>query len=113
MPADTIAAARILRPTRAEIRLSAVRKNLRKLKSTAAPARLLFVVKANAYGHGAVELTAWRSAKTGLGLRRVSVEEGLALRAGGITSPVLVWAAFIPLKVSWRPDADLMVTIVA
>ncbi|MDO8803913.1 MAG: alanine racemase, partial [Elusimicrobiota bacterium] len=113
MPAAPIAAARILRPTRAEIRLSAVRKNLQKLKETAAPARLLFVVKANAYGHGALELArlaeredlAW-----GYGVS--SVEEGLALRAGGIASPVLVLGSLYPFESFVEAiSADLMVTI--
>lgn len=113
MPADTIAAARLLRPTRAEIRLSAVRKNLQKLKSVAAPARLLFVVKANAYGHGALELgrLAERE-KLAWGFGVSSVEEGLALRAGGIKSPVLVLGSLYPFESFVEAlNADLMVTI--
>ncbi len=88
-----------LRPTVAEIRLSAVRKNLQKLKNTAAPARLLFVVKANAYGHGAAEL-AGLAEREGLawGFGVSSVEEGLALRAAGLKSPVLVLGSLYPFE---------------
>ncbi|OGR68035.1 MAG: alanine racemase [Elusimicrobia bacterium GWC2_61_19] len=102
-----------LRPTIAEIRLSAVRRNLQKLKKTAAPARVLFVVKANAYGHGAAALArlaeredlAW-----GFGVS--SVEEGLALRAGGIISPVLVLGSLYPFESFVEAiNADLMMTI--
>lgn len=91
--------ARTLRPTVAEIRLSAVRNNLRKLAKTAAPARLLFVVKANAYGHGAAELAALAE-REGLcwGFGVSSVEEGLALREAGIKSPVLVLGSLYPFE---------------
>jgi alanine racemase len=88
-----------LRPTVAEIRLSAVRNNLQKLRKTAAPARLLFVVKANAYGHGAAEL-AGLAEREGLawGFGVSSVEEGLALRAAGLKSPVLVLGSLYPFE---------------
>lgn len=108
-----MAPATILRPTRAEIRLSAVRRNLQKLEKTAAPARLLFVVKANAYGHGAVEL-ARLAEREGLvwGFGVSSVEEGLALRAGGVLAPVLVLGSLYPFESFIEAiNADLMVTI--
>ncbi len=102
-----------LRPTRAEIRLSAVRSNLQKLKETAAPARLLFVVKANAYGHGAPELARLAEReKLAWGFGVSSVEEGLALRAAGIISPVLVLGSLYPFESFVEAiSADLLVTI--
>jgi alanine racemase len=102
-----------LRPTVAEISLKAVRNNLRRLRRVAAPARVLFVVKANAYGHGAAELArlaeredlAW-----GFGVS--SVEEGLALREAGIISPVLVLGSLYPFESFVEAiNADMMVTI--
>jgi alanine racemase len=105
--------ATILRPTVAEIRLSAVRKNLQKLQKAAAPARLLFVVKANAYGHGAAEL-ARLAEREGLayGFGVSCVEEGLALRAAGLKSPVLVLGSLYPFESFVEAiNADLMVTI--
>jgi alanine racemase len=105
--------AMILRPTRAEIRLSAVRNNLKKIAKTAAPARLLFVVKANAYGHGAAEL-ARLAEREGLawGFGVSSVEEGVALRGAGIKSPVLVLGSLYPFESFVEAiNADLMVTI--
>ena len=44
-------------PTRAEIDLGAIRHNARTLLALAGPADVLGVVKANAYGHGAVAVT--------------------------------------------------------
>jgi len=102
-----------LRPTIAEIRLSAVRRNLQKLKKIAAPARVLFVVKANAYGHGAAALA--RLAERGglaWGFGVSSVEEGLALRGSGIISPVLVLGSLYPFESFVEAiNSDLMVTI--
>ena len=102
-----------LRPTVAEIRLSAVRRNLQKLAKTAAPARLLFVVKANAYGHGAVELARLaEKEKLAWGFGVSSVEEGLALRAAGITGPVLVLGSLYPFESFVEAiNAGLLVTI--
>jgi alanine racemase len=102
-----------LRPTIAEIRLSAVRRNLQKLNKTAAPARVLFVVKANAYGHGAAALARLAERENlawGFGVS--SVEEGLALRGSGIISPVLVLGSLYPFESFVEAiNADLMVTI--
>ena len=89
----------IFRPTRAEVRLDAVRNNLKKLAAAAAPAKLLFVVKANAYGHGAAVLAALAEKENlawGFGVS--SVEEGLALRSAGIRKPVLVLGSLYPFE---------------
>lgn len=113
MPAVTNSVQRMLRPTRAEIDLGAVRNNLRKLSAAASPARLLFVVKANAYGHGSVEL-ARLAEREGLcwGFGVSSVEEGLTLREGGVKSPVLVLGSLYPFESFVAAiEAGLMVTV--
>jgi alanine racemase len=43
------------RPVWAEVDLDAIRHNVRALRATVAPAAVLAVVKADGYGHGAVE----------------------------------------------------------
>ncbi len=79
-----------IRPTRAEIDLSALRHNLACARALARPAEVLAVVKANAYGHGAVPV-ARALQDEGVGFMGVAlVEEGLELRACGITVPLLV-----------------------
>jgi alanine racemase len=74
----------------AEIDLGAVRANARRLVSVAQPAQLCAVVKANGYGHGAVEVA--RAALEGgaTWLAVALVDEGLELRAADIDAPVLV-----------------------
>lgn len=78
------------RPARVEVDLAAVRSNIRRLISDSAPAEVLAVVKADAYGHGAVPISrcALEAGATRLGV--AIVEEGAVLRAAGITAPILL-----------------------
>ncbi|WP_255250900.1 alanine racemase [Kocuria sp. WN036] len=75
----------------AVVDLAAVRANVRRLRDLAAPARLMAVVKADAYGHGAVPVAraALEAGAHALGVAHVG--EALALRAAGIGAPVLAW----------------------
>ena len=78
-------------PVWAEIDLGAISHNVREIRRITAPdARVMAVVKANGYGHGAVEVsrTALDSGADWLGVARVA--EGADLREAGIDAPVLV-----------------------
>ena len=85
------------RPTYAEIDLAAIRHNLRVLRSRLGPGvRVLGVVKADGYGHGA-EQVAQALVRPGGGgdpgidmLGVAIVEEGVALRVAGVGVPILV-----------------------
>lgn len=80
------------RPTVARIDLDAVRHNVRALRTAAGGAPLCAVVKANAYGHGAVPVA---KACLEAGARHLavsSVEEALELRAAGIAAPLLLFS---------------------
>ncbi len=74
----------------AEIDVGAVRHNASLLRRAAAPAALCAVVKADAYGHGAVAVA--RAALEGgaTWLAVATPEEGIELRDAGIGAPVLV-----------------------
>ncbi len=78
------------RPVWAEIDLDAIRHNVRTLIGAVAAAELLAVVKADAYGHGAVPVAraAIEAGATWLGV--ALVEEGVALRDAGIDARILV-----------------------
>jgi alanine racemase len=79
-----------LRPTRAEIDLEAITHNLAVLRGLAAPAKVLAVVKADAYGHGVVPVAA-RLEEDGVdGFGVALAEEGLELREAGIRAPIVV-----------------------
>ncbi|HEX9611384.1 MAG TPA: alanine racemase [Gemmatimonadales bacterium] len=72
-----------------EVSLAAIVENAREV-ARAAGTRLLPIVKANAYGTGAVAVSGALEALDPWGYGVATVEEGAALRAAGITRPVLV-----------------------
>jgi alanine racemase len=75
---------------RAEINLAAIAENLKLIKSKTS-AQVLAVVKADAYGHGLINV-AKAAEKAGADwLGTALVEEGIALRNGGITKPIISW----------------------
>lgn len=78
------------RPTWAEIDLNNLAANFNQIKQrVSTTARVMAVVKANAYGHGAVEC-ARRLAREGADWFGVALpEEGIELREAGITQPIL------------------------
>ncbi len=82
------------RPTVAEIDLSALRSNYRALKTIAAPSELMVVVKADAYGHGAVPVVKALSAEGCRHFGVATVEEGEQLRASGIRERVYLLGGF-------------------
>ncbi len=82
-----------LPPARLEARvdLDALRSNVRRLREIAAPAQVMAVVKADAYGHGMIPCAraALEAGATWIGT--AVPEEALALRAAGIEAPILSW----------------------
>ncbi|NUU59376.1 alanine racemase [Paenibacillus agri] len=100
------------RPTAAEINLDALRANYEAFR-TALPAETKFMgcVKANAYGHGAVEIT--RELET-LGADYVSVaflDEALQLRQAGIKLPILVLGYTSPDGIAAAWENNITVTL--
>lgn len=78
------------RPTRAEIDLAALASNLRAVRRVAGKSRVFVVVKADAYGHGLVQVARRLERESVDGLCVALAEEGLALRACGVTAQILV-----------------------
>jgi alanine racemase len=77
-----------------EIDLSALTENVRRLKQLLSPhTALMAVVKADAYGHGAVTVaqTALMAGASWLGV--ATIPEGIELREAGIMAPILVLGA--------------------
>jgi len=100
------------RPTRAEIDLTAIRDNLRILRERVGPGvRVLGVVKADAYGHGAVEVSRTLEA-AGIDMLGVAlVEEGVELRSGGARAPILVMGPMPADDVARALEFDLIPTV--
>ena len=76
-----------------EVDLDAIRHNVREFRSfIKAPTRLMAVVKADGYGHGAVPVAKAAKAAGADMFAVATVDEAIALRDGGIREPVLVLA---------------------
>lgn len=121
-PVDVCGGERIVhsqdRPRRAwvEVDLGAVAANTRHLVALVRPARLVAVVKADGYGHGAtaVARAALDAGASALGV--ATTAEGLALRADGIRAPILVLGvegAAQPLEALVAADLTATVTTLA
>lgn len=85
------------RPTWAEIDLNHLSSNFNRVRQRVTPAaRVMAVLKANAYGHGAVEC-AQRLSREGADWFGVALpEEAIQLRAAGIKEPILLLAGYWP-----------------
>lgn len=79
-----------MRAAYATIDLGAIAHNVEWLRSISAPADVWAVVKANAYGHGAIEVSRVALAAGAPGLCVALVQEGVELRRAGVTAPILV-----------------------
>jgi len=94
--------------TWAEIDLEAVRQNVRSFKRhVGAAVQIYAVVKANAYGHGAVPVA---KAALEAGAARLAVHrltEGIELRQAGLTAPILVMGYTPPAGAQTMVEWDL------
>ncbi|RPH98901.1 MAG: alanine racemase, partial [Zetaproteobacteria bacterium] len=96
------------RPTRAEIDLAAIASNVQIARRLAGSAtEVMAVVKADAYGHGVVQVarTALTAGATWLGV--AIPEEAVALRSAGIRSRILVLGPIAPEQVPVTVAHDL------
>jgi alanine racemase len=96
-----------LNPTVAEISLAALRHNLLEVVRHVRTCSILAVIKANAYGHGAVRVA---QELVQAGARRfgvATVPEGVILRQAGITAPILVLAGIATDEIPSLFEYDL------
>jgi alanine racemase len=97
----------MLRPSFVEVDLQAIGRNVRTLKKAAAKNKgclLMAVVKANAYGHGAIPVSEWALRQGADWLGVALPQEALELRDAGISAPILVMGYSDPA--SYKPLVD-------
>ena len=101
-----------MRVTRAEIDLRALRFNYEGVRRRVGPGvRIMGIVKANAYGHGIIEIS---KALVRFGIDYLGVgfaEEGIALRKAGITRPILVLGGVLGRQISDFLQHKLDITV--
>lgn len=85
----------VMRPTVVEVSLARLGDNLRAVRAAVAPAAVMPIVKANAYGHGLVEVARHLVALGAPSLGVAFLEEALALRRAGVAVPILVMGGIL------------------
>lgn len=97
----TISVDDIIRPTRLEIDLKVLAENYNRIKAHTAPAKMMPILKANAYGHGLVRVAQLMQDLKADYIGVAVLEEGILLREQGINIPILVlggiWGNQIPI----------------
>jgi alanine racemase len=106
----TISTNGVVRPTLVEVDLDHLSDNFFAIQQVVEPARVMAILKANAYGHGLVP-TARLMQTLGADYLGVAVlEEGLLLREAGITTPILVLGGILGNQVPFFLEHDLAIT---
>jgi alanine racemase len=100
----------IVRPTYVEIDLDRLTQNYQAIQQAVAPAAVMPILKANAYGHGLVAVAKHMDS---LGVPYLGVaflEEGILLRESGVKTPILVLGGILDNQVPLFLDYDLSLT---
>jgi len=99
-----------VRPTHVEVDLGRIAENLEAIRRHVGQAKLMPVLKANAYGHGLVEV-ARHLARSGVDYLGVGMlEEGILLREQGIRQPILVLGGIMENQIPYFLQFDLTLT---
>ncbi|MBN1895001.1 alanine racemase [bacterium] len=91
----TISTDEAVRPTHVEVDLNRLRENYQAIRRHVAPAKIMPILKANAYGHGMVRIA---RAMEELGTDYIGVavlEEGILIRKAGVRLPILVLGGIV------------------
>ena len=101
-----------IRPNYALIDLNALQNNIQAVRTTLKEGvKLIAVIKANAYGHGIIEM-AQAMQQYGVDSFAVAIpEEGERLRQAGVTQPILVLGALLPESAELVIRNDLIPTV--
>lgn len=103
---------RFYRDTWVEVNLDAIETNVKSIKNTlASNVKIMAVVKANGYGHGAFHVAkiALESGAEYLGV--AILDEALALRKQGIMAPILVLGWIRPSDINVAAEHDITLTL--
>jgi alanine racemase len=98
-----------VRATWAEVNLRRLEDNLAAIKKKIGPAKVMLIVKANAYGHGLVAVAKALAGKTDY-VGVAVLEEGILLRELGITAPIIVLGGIWQEQIYRHLQYDLTLT---
>jgi alanine racemase len=106
----TIATEGELRPTHVEVNRTALAENLEAIRAHVGTAGVMPILKANAYGHGLVEVARLYAKKKAAYLGLAYLEEGLRLRQEGITTPILILGGILGRQIPLFIENNLTLT---
>ena len=98
-----------MRPTYLEVNLLQLRRNIEAIRAHVAPAKVMPMIKANAYGHGIDGVAPFLEPYVDY-FGVAVLEEGIQLREMGIKRPILVAGGTIPEQVALFAEYDLIFT---
>jgi alanine racemase len=99
-----------LRPTHLEVDLARLRENYRAIAAHVAPAKVMPVLKANAYGHGLVAVGRMLEQEKPFAVAVAYLEEATRLREAGVRMPVLVLGGIVGAQIPQFLEQDLTLT---
>lgn len=100
----------VLRPTFITVDLPALSKNFHAIKEYAGDSKVMFILKANAYGHGLIKIAKHLEALGGYYFGVAYLEEGIMLREAGIKTAILVLGGIIGNQIPLFLEHDLTIT---
>ncbi len=106
----TISNGDIARPTFLEINLTQLSHNYRAIRQAVFPAAVMPILKANAYGHGLVEIARHLVSLDAPYLGVAFLEEGIMLRQAGFQTPILVMGGIIGNQIPIFLQHNLTIT---
>lgn len=107
----TISTSADLRPTHVQVDLQRLQSNLQAIQAHVGGARVMPILKANAYGHGLVRVGQYMQ-ELGVGSIGVAyLEEGILLREAGITTPILVLGGILGSQAPLFLQHNLTLTV--
>ena len=98
-----------MRPTYLEVNLPQLRRNVEAIRKHVAPAKVMPMIKANAYGHGIEGVAPFLEPYVDY-FGVAVLEEGIYLRDIGIKKPILVAGGVLPEQVASFAEYDLIFT---
>jgi alanine racemase len=106
----TISSDEITRPTHVEVDISRLAANFKAIRQHVAPAKVMPILKANAYGHGLLHVAQLMEHLGADYLGVAVLEEGILLRENGIRMPILVLGGILGNQVPGFLKYDLTIT---
>lgn len=100
----------VLRPTHLQVDLNIIRQNVEKIRQYV-ERPMMAVLKANAYGHGLIEMGRFFEACAVDYFAVAYLEEGLALRRAGISLPILVMTGLVAEQIRFYLENDITITV--